>query len=85
MHLISRRAQAVSVGGSSFALVEGESICTEYSYKYSLEDFKGLVDGTGLRVREVWLDEASWFSVQYLSVEKGVKDAAFQAGGCDPD
>jgi dimethylhistidine N-methyltransferase len=69
MHLVSRCAQTVRVGGTAFDLAEGESICTEYSYKYSLEDFARLLCGTGLHVRQAWLDERALFSVQYLSVE----------------
>jgi dimethylhistidine N-methyltransferase len=71
MHLVSRTSQRVHLGGTAFALAEGESICTEYSYKYSLNDFERLARETGLRVRQVWLDERAWFSVQYLSVESG--------------
>ncbi len=69
MHLLSRAAQTVRVGGEDFALDDGESICTEYSYKYSLTDIERLARSAGLRVRQVWLDERDWFSVQYLSVE----------------
>lgn len=69
MHLVSRAAQTVRIGGMAFALAEGESIRTEYSYKYSLTDFARLASEAGLRVRQVWLDERAWFSVQYLSVE----------------
>jgi dimethylhistidine N-methyltransferase len=69
MHLVSHTAQTVHLGRMAFALAEGESICTEYSYKYSLNDLERLARETGLRVRQVWLDERAWFSVQYLSVE----------------
>jgi dimethylhistidine N-methyltransferase len=71
MHLVSRSAQTVRVGGTAFDFAEGESVCTEYSYKYSLEDFERLAWGAGLRVRQVWLDDDRLFSVQYLSVEEG--------------
>ncbi|HEY7311556.1 MAG TPA: L-histidine N(alpha)-methyltransferase [Gemmataceae bacterium] len=71
MHLVSRVEQIVRVAGTAFALAEGESICTEYSCKYSLKDFAGLASEARLRVRQVWLDERAWFSVQYLSVEAG--------------
>jgi dimethylhistidine N-methyltransferase len=71
IHLVSRAAQTVHIAARTFALAEGESICTEYSYKYSLTDFARLANEAGLRVRQVWLDERAWFSVQYLSVEGG--------------
>jgi dimethylhistidine N-methyltransferase len=70
MHLLSRTSQTVHVGDAGFTFANGESICTEYSYKYSREDFQRLADDAGLQVRAVWLDERELFSVQYLSVEE---------------
>src|SRR6185312_3616768 len=84
MHLVSRASQTVHVGGMAFALAEGESICTEYSYKYSPSDFERLAAEAGLHVRQVWLDEHGWFSVQYLSVE-AVETSSSHTEGCDPD
>lgn len=76
MHLLSGTSQTVHVGGTAILLSDGESICTEYSYKYSLEDCVHLAQAAGLRVRQVWLDEDRLFSVQYWSVEPEA-----QAGG----
>jgi L-histidine Nalpha-methyltransferase len=76
MHLLSRTSQSVHIGDAGFVLGDGESICTEYSYKYSLEDFARLARDAGLRVQQVWLDEDKLFSIQYLSVE-----GEAQAGG----
>jgi dimethylhistidine N-methyltransferase len=68
MHLVSRRRQEVHVGGATFRFARGESIRTEYSYKYSPEAFRTLAGEAGLRVRQVWTDEGGLFSVQYLEV-----------------
>jgi dimethylhistidine N-methyltransferase len=68
MHLVSRVCQTVHVGGATISFVEGESIRTEYSYKYSKEAFRGLADAAGLDVRQVWTDPGDLFSVQYLVV-----------------
>jgi dimethylhistidine N-methyltransferase len=68
MHLVSRLAQTVHLGGVTVPFRDGESICTEYSYKYSLADFAELAAEAGLAVRQVWLDDEKRFSVQYLSV-----------------
>jgi dimethylhistidine N-methyltransferase len=65
MHLVSLAAQSVRLAGRTFALAEGESICTEYSHKYSLADFRALAEAAGLQVRRVWTDEQGLFSVQY--------------------
>lgn len=70
MHLLSRTTQSVHIGETTFTLAAGESICTEYSYKFSLRDCQRLAESVGMRVREVWLDDEELFSVQYLSVEK---------------
>jgi dimethylhistidine N-methyltransferase len=65
MHLVSRRSQTVHLAGRAFHLKREETICTEYSHKYSLEDFAQLASAAGLEVRAVWTDEAGLFSVQY--------------------
>jgi dimethylhistidine N-methyltransferase len=65
MHLVSRRRQSVRVGPAAFAFAAGESIRTEFSYKYSREAFRDLARAAGLEVRRVWTDEGELFSVQY--------------------
>src|SRR5262249_14382798 len=62
MYLVSREAQTVHLGGQAFHLARGERICTEYSYKYSREDFAGLARAAGLAVRALWSDDAGLFS-----------------------
>ncbi len=67
MHLVSRISQTVHIDQSVFALETGESICTEYSYKYSLRDCERLAEAAGMCLRQTWLDEARMFSLLYLS------------------
>jgi len=69
MHLVSRRRQAVHLDRHTINFAAGETICTEYSYKYTPEAFRDLARGAGLSVRQVWTDPAGWFSVQYLDVD----------------
>jgi dimethylhistidine N-methyltransferase len=69
MHLVSRRRREVHLDGHTIAFAAGETICTEYSYKYTLDAFRGLARAAGLTVRQVWTDPAGWFSVQYLEVD----------------
>jgi L-histidine Nalpha-methyltransferase len=71
MHLVSRRDQEIHVGGEAFFLAEGESIRTEYSYKYSLNDLRELAAAAGFEVRQVWTDDLRYFSVLYLAVRAG--------------
>jgi dimethylhistidine N-methyltransferase len=69
MYLVSRRRQVVNLDGQTIRFTAGEVICTEYSYKYTLDAFRDLARAAGLSVRQVWTDEAGWFSVQYLEVD----------------
>jgi dimethylhistidine N-methyltransferase len=70
MHLVSLEAQQVNVAGQTFFLARDETICTEYSHKYSLADFAGMARDAGLEVADVWTDEAGLFSVQYAEVAR---------------
>ena len=63
--LRSRAAQTVTVAGHSFSFEEGETIHTEYSYKYTLDGFATLTEAAGFSVETVWTDDRSYFSVQY--------------------
>ncbi|MBZ0270470.1 L-histidine N(alpha)-methyltransferase [bacterium] len=67
MHLVSRRDQAVRIGGTFVAFRRGESIHTESSYKYSLDSFASLAEDHGFRTRRVFLDDARLFSVRFLT------------------
>ncbi|MCA9177030.1 MAG: L-histidine N(alpha)-methyltransferase [Planctomycetales bacterium] len=63
LSLESVRTQEVSVAGNQFEFAEGESIHTEYSYKYSLDDFLGLAENAGLRHLAYWTDDAQFFAI----------------------
>jgi len=68
MHLVSTARQSAHIGHRTFSFEEGESIVTEYSYKYSLDDFRALANASGWNVRRVWTDERGWFGVKFLTV-----------------
>jgi dimethylhistidine N-methyltransferase len=68
MHLVSRRHQCVHIADAEIFFEAGESIRTEYSYKYSLPGIRTLVEAAGFETRRVWLDERGYFSVHYLEV-----------------
>ena len=67
MHLVSRRAQAVSVSGHRFDFDAGETIHTESSRKYDLNGFTQLANANGWQVDRIWKDERDYFSVFGLS------------------
>lgn len=68
MHLVSECEQRVRVDGQEFAFVPGESIHTENSYKYTVEEFQGLAAQAGFVDEQVWTDDAALFSVHCLRV-----------------
>jgi dimethylhistidine N-methyltransferase len=68
MHLVSTRAQHVTVAGKRFDFSLGESILTEYSYKYSVEEFQALACKSGFEAAHCWIDPQKQFSIHYLTV-----------------
>lgn len=68
MHLLSIAEQRVSVGGDSFEFRTGETIHTENSCKYSLEEFCELARAAGFNPVKSWSDTNSLFAVHYLKV-----------------
>lgn len=68
MHLISTRDQVIAVAGQSLAFKQGESLHTENSYKYTLEEFQALARRAGFDSLAAWTDADRLFSVHYLQV-----------------
>ncbi len=66
--LRSREAQTVTVAGETFDFAAGETIHTEYSFKYTVDGFADLIGEAGFSVETVWTDDQSYFSVQYCTV-----------------
>ena len=68
MHLVSRAAQTVQIGGDQVGFVPGESIHTENSYKYTLAGFADLARSAGYDPIASWTDPASLFSIHVLQM-----------------
>ena len=66
MHLVSNKVQAVTVAGQLFGFAAGETIHTENSYKYSVEEFQVLAEGAGFVPEKVWTDDDKLFSVHCI-------------------
>lgn len=64
MHLVSAAEQWARVGPHAFRFRRGETICTEYSHKFAVEEFRTLARQAGLDFERVWTDRAGYFSVQ---------------------
>jgi len=71
MHLVSTKDQTVEICGRPFHFRSGETIHTENSYKYSLEEFRNLAMGAGWKSEDVWTDADRKFSVYRLKWLKG--------------
>jgi len=65
-HLVSQCQQTVIINSHSFEFLSGESIHTENSYKYSIEEFNTIASQAGFRDKKVWTDSDDLFSVHYL-------------------
>jgi L-histidine N-alpha-methyltransferase len=67
MHLRSKRAQTVTIAGERIHFHAGETIHTENSHKYSVEEFQAMAHGAGWRPQAVWTGTNGLFSVHYLT------------------
>ncbi|WP_139556472.1 L-histidine N(alpha)-methyltransferase [Methylotetracoccus oryzae] len=69
MHLVSRVDQVVGVSGQLFKFAAGESIHTENSYKYGMDQFVGLAANAGFRPLQTWTDAGRLFCVQLFGLD----------------
>ena len=69
MHLVSKARQQVTIAGQCFDFEEGESIHTENSYKYTVEEFQALAGQAGFSPVKVWTDRDGLFSLHYFVCE----------------
>ena len=67
MHLRSRRKQTVTIPRAEFSVTfeEGETIWTETSHKYSLDELGHIATDAGFRCEGQWLDE-EWLYAENL-------------------
>ncbi|HEB85389.1 MAG TPA: L-histidine N(alpha)-methyltransferase [Bacteroidetes bacterium] len=70
MHLVSRAAQSIRLGGREFTFRAGETIHTENSYKYDPAGFAALAREAGWRKEGFWTDTRGLFSVQLFTAQE---------------
>ncbi len=66
MHLRSLRTQSIFIGAHEFPFSAHETIHTENSYKYSLEEFTALAAQAGMASAATWRDDQHLFSIHLL-------------------
>jgi dimethylhistidine N-methyltransferase len=66
VYLASRKRQKVRLLGKTFDFRAGETIHTEYSYKFTLKSFSALARGAGWAPVAVYTDADHYFSVHVL-------------------
>jgi dimethylhistidine N-methyltransferase len=64
MHLVSRNAQSVRIGREEFQFATGESIRTEHSHKYAVDQFVSMAED--FELEQTWTDRAEQFAVLLL-------------------
>jgi len=69
MYLKSLVRQSVIISKSNLLLnlEKNELIHTEYSYKYSLDQIRELLESIGFKINHVWLDDKKYFSLTLVS------------------
>ena len=68
MHLASRESQTISIDGLTVNFKQDETIHTENSYKYTIEEFSALAQAAGFSLVSVWTDSNDLFSLHYYQV-----------------
>ena len=69
MRLISTQAQLVAIAGTRIPFSANEHIITEYSHKYSVNEFVALAEGAGFNAGRTWIDDGSLFSIHYMTAD----------------
>ena len=67
MHLVALRAQVVRLGRHRFRFGAGETIHTENSYKYSVDEFQSMAQQAGFKAQHVWTDRRGLFALHGLN------------------
>jgi len=67
MHLVSTKDQVVEVVGREIRFRKNETIHTENSYKYSVDEIHSMARQAGFEPQQTWTDEREFFSVHHLA------------------
>jgi uncharacterized SAM-dependent methyltransferase len=70
IRLVSRCNQMVELGPQTIHFSTGEAIRTEYSHKYTVDQFNQLADEAGLTLHSYWTDDRQYFAVLYFQSQR---------------
>jgi uncharacterized SAM-dependent methyltransferase len=73
MYLVSRGAHVVTIGNEKIEFAAGEAICTEYSHKYTVDEFASIAAASGLTLHREWTDPNRHFAVLHFAVADEAK------------
>ncbi len=68
MHLVSLADQTVTIGDERFRLRKGETIHTENSHKFEIDEFAARMERHGARPSETWTDPRGYFGLLFFEV-----------------
>ncbi|QKD81581.1 L-histidine N(alpha)-methyltransferase [Thermoleptolyngbya sichuanensis A183] len=66
MQIVSLAQQTVHIGDAKIRFGNGETLRTEYSYKYTSDEFQMLAMAAGFQPIQVWTDAQQLFNIHYL-------------------
>jgi dimethylhistidine N-methyltransferase len=66
MSIVSQVDQTVQLDDVRIPFKAGETLRTEHSYKYTIDEFQDLATQAGFQAKQVWCDANQWFSLHYL-------------------
>lgn len=69
MHLVSEIDQVVRIDGQTFRFERNESICTEHSYKFTVDGFEALAAEAGWMLERSWTDPEDLFATLLLRTD----------------
>ena len=67
MYLVAKSDMNVNISGEIFSLKKDEEICTEYSHKYTVDQFTSYCTSSGFSLIDNYVDENEYYSVLLLN------------------
>jgi dimethylhistidine N-methyltransferase len=69
--VVCQQDETFQIDDREFAIQQGEEILTEYSHKYSIDEFARLAAKVGFSLHKSWTDDENYFAVLHLVHESG--------------